>query len=149
MESRRALQQRQKMLALGVFLALGIAAALVLLMPTIAAAAAHRVVGQSIERAVALRQREQQRHAGERQEECRWEAADHRIDRHVSDIHADDPRHGNRQHADIQRRHAADDDGDDEGGDGEDGQIHAAPVRSERRSSAGCSARVAAKSCTW
>ena len=83
----------------------------------VAAADSHRVMREPVERAVALRQREEQRHAGERQEQLARKAAHHRVDRHAADVDADDPGQGDRQHADVERGDAADDDGQRQGGD--------------------------------
>ena len=52
----------------------------------VAAAAADGVMREPVERAVALRQREEQRHAGERQEERRRKTGDDGVDRHVADV---------------------------------------------------------------
>ena len=60
--------------------------------PAVAAAEAHGVVREPVERAVALRQREQQRHAGQRQKQLARKAGHHRVDRHAADVDADDPR---------------------------------------------------------
>jgi hypothetical protein len=88
--------------------------------PAIAAAAADGMVRQAIERAVALRDREQQRDAGEGEEELRRKSAHHAGDGHAAHVHPDDPRKRNRQDADVQGRDAADEDGDGQRGDRQD-----------------------------
>ena len=54
-------------------------------------------VRDPLERAVELRLREQQRHAGERQEQLHGKPADDVVERHAAEVHADDPRQRQRQ----------------------------------------------------
>ena len=68
----------------------------------VAAAQPDGVVRQPVERAVALREREQQRHAGQRQEQLRRKSRHDGRDRHAADVDADDPGQRHRQHADVQ-----------------------------------------------
>ena len=60
------------------------------------------------QRAVRLRHREQQRHAGERQKQLARKARHHGAHRQATHVHADDPRHGDGEHADVQAAEAAD-----------------------------------------
>ena len=91
----------------------------------IAATEAHGVVREFVERAVGLREREQQRDADERQEQRRGKSGDHRVERHVADVDADYPRHRDGQHADVERGDAADENGYSQCDDRDDGEIHA------------------------
>ena len=94
--------------------------------PDVAAAQAHRRVRHAVQRAVQLRLREEQRHAGERQKELRRKAAQHVVEAHAAGVDADQPRQRQAQHADVQLGDAADDHGDDERAEGEPGQVHGA-----------------------
>ena len=70
--------------------------------------------GDPLERAVRLREREQQRHAGQRQKELAREPAHDRVDRHPADVDADNPGERNSQHADVEPADAADQHGERE-----------------------------------
>ena len=72
---------------------------------------------------LALRQREEQRDAGQREKELTGKAAHHRVDRQPADVDADDPGERDRQHADVEPADAADDHGEREGADRENRQI--------------------------
>ena len=65
---------------------------------------------EPVQRAVALGHREEQRHAGERQEQLIRKAAHHGRQRHAGEVHADDPRERDREHADVHTGDAAQDD---------------------------------------
>ena len=78
----------------------------------------------AIERAVLLRLRKQQSDARQRQEERHREAADDVVQRHAANVHADNPRKGKREDADVQLRKATHEDGDDERSERDVGEIH-------------------------
>ena len=58
-------------------------------------------------------------------------SGDHGVERHAADVDADNPRHRDGQHADVERRDAADEDGDRQRDDRDDGEIHAVSMVSE------------------
>ena len=97
----------------------------------VAAAAAHGVVRQPVECAVALRQRKEQRDPGQGQEQLAREPAHHGVHRHPADVDTDDPCHGHGQHADVEGRDTADDDGHRERAHGQDREIHDGSGRSD------------------
>ena len=74
----------------------------------------HRASGEQVHGAVLIGQREQQRHAGERQEQSGRESGGDGIGRPAADEDADPPRQGHRHHADVESRRAAEDDGEGE-----------------------------------
>ena len=97
-----------------------------------------------------LRQREQQRHAGQRQEQLARKAAHHGVDRHAADVDADDPGERDRQHADVQPADAADEDRERERADRDDGEVHAGSARANCSELGGVQrARAPVKSATW
>ena len=98
--------------------------------PGVAAADVHGAVRDPVERAVQLRLREQQRHAGQREEQRDREAGDHLVERHAAEVDADDPGQRERQDADVQLREAADENRDDERGQRYVGEIHSVPLKS-------------------
>ena len=59
-----------------------------------------------------------------RQKELARKARHHGVDRQAADVDADDPRHGHREHADVQAAEAADDDCQRERRDRNDRQVH-------------------------
>ena len=97
----------------------------------VAAAHPHRAMRDTIERAILLRLREQQRHAGQREEERNGKAGDDVVQRHAAHVHTDDPRQRERQDADVQLRETTNEDGDDERRERDVSEVHS-PAESAR-----------------
>ena len=95
--------------------------------PGLSAGEPHRAVRQAVEGAVRLRQREQQRDAGEGEEERRRKAGGDLLGLPASREGADQPgeRHGGDAHIELRRHRQRD--GDQQRDEREDGGVHAAP----------------------
>ncbi|MNC95974.1 hypothetical protein D3C83_132210 [compost metagenome] len=61
-----------------------------------------------------MREAEEQRDAGERQEERGWKAADDLLDGHAAEVDADEPRQHERQEPDVDRGRATERQGNQE-----------------------------------
>ena len=90
----------------------------------VAAAGAHRPRRDAAERAVVVGHAEQQRDADEIEQQIDRKGADHLRERHAAQVDADDPRQGQRHHADVDARHHAQRDGDDQRGQRNPGKVH-------------------------
>ena len=77
-----------------------------------------------VEGAVELGLREEQRDAGEGQKELDGKATDQFADRHAPEVHANDPRQGERHHTNVQGGRTTHDDRESKSGEREPVEAH-------------------------
>jgi hypothetical protein len=82
----------------------------------------------------------EQRYAGEGQEQLHREAADDVVQAHAAQIHADDPRQREAEHADVELTETAHDHRNRQRGERQPGETHRAPSINRASSTAGWTA---------
>ena len=108
--------------------------------------ACHGVVRELGQCSVRLGHREEQRHPGEREKELARKPGHHGVGLKAAEVHADDPRERDGEHADVQAAETADEHREGERTDGDEGEIHERVARRFCTNSAACHARTPVKS---